>query len=125
MAGSGFCPFLELRILGKCGCLGRGSSACEQFIMGAGVSLPSPSRTSLCGGPLVTCPQGVPAGTYSAPPDRLAHQMCVGMLSFLRQPLLYLLFYYAVPGIEPTALAVLGRTSATPLHSWANNVCAH
>lgn len=42
MAGSGSCPFLERRILGKCGYPGRGSSACEQVIMGAGVSVPSP-----------------------------------------------------------------------------------
>jgi hypothetical protein len=50
--------------------------------MGAGASLPSPCHTSLCCGPLVTCPQGVLAGTYSAPPDRLAHRMCVGMQGF-------------------------------------------
>lgn len=108
MAGSGSCPFLELRILGKCGCLGRGSSTCEQVIMGA---WPQPALSLW-----QWSPSHMPSGCFCRSitalhlftDDRLAHPVCDRMLAFLRLPLLY----YAGSGIEPTALAVLGRTPA-------------
>lgn len=76
--------------------------------MGAGPSLPCPSGS----GPLVTFPPECFCRSITVfhvfTADRLARPVCDRMWGFLRPPLLY----YAVSGIEPTALAVLGRTPA-------------
>lgn len=90
MAGSGSFPFLELRILGKCGCLGSGSSACEQVTTGAVVSPPCPS---------VTSPSVVPQ--LHAPRVFLQVLTALHLFTAQRLPLFYPLLYYAVSGIEP------------------------
>lgn len=79
-AGSASCPFLNLRILGKYGCPGTGTtSACGQVILGAGASPPCPSGPSPTSPGCFCGPTQHPLAQLSTI-DRLTYPMHVQML---------------------------------------------